>query len=65
MMTPCMISDLSLPTKDLKSSLPICLFFANILECRIDRGCSRCFEGTYKMQDLDLSPVRETKVGDG
>ena len=31
MMTLCMISGLSLPTEDLKSSLPICLFSVNIL----------------------------------
>ena len=36
MMTPCMISGLSLLTEDLKSSLPVCLFSINISVCRID-----------------------------
>ena len=36
MMTPYMISDLSVPTKNLRFSLPVCLFSINIPVCSID-----------------------------
>ena len=36
MITPYMISGVSLPIEDLKSSLPVCLFSVNILVRRID-----------------------------
>ena len=35
MMTPCMISGLSIPTKNLRFSLPVCLFSINILVYRL------------------------------
>ena len=36
MMTPCMISGLSIPIENLRFSLPICLFPINILVYRLD-----------------------------
>ena len=36
MMTPCVISDLSLPTENPRFSLPVCMFFANIAVPRLD-----------------------------
>ena len=55
MMTTYINSGLSVPTKDLRFSLPVCLFFVNILIRRIDfKFAVDVLGDTYKAQDLNL-----------
>ena len=63
MMTPYMSSGLSIPTENLRFSLPICLFSINILVCRIDSKSVADVLENDRAQDLNLTPVREATVG--
>ena len=55
MMTHDINSGSSVPTEDLRFSLPVCLFSVNIPVRRIDfKSTTDILEDTYKAQDLDL-----------
>ena len=65
MMTLCVISGLSIPTENLRFSLPACMFSINIPVYRLDFKSTVDIARYLQNVEPGLKPsIEETKVGD-